>query len=289
MVQLLISGNKSGRTVCDVLRNEGWSVKYIRAPFPFRKRALLHPTSVLRGIWNVKRSLVVLAESLTGGWEICQYARTLGIPHILHFTGTDALLYQESRGSRKRLWDGTVQNATLVSAQTIQLAEIIEDMGQACVVWESPFNYFTFSWQTTRNPIRDHLCYAPDPQIYRLRDTLAFAAKHKKLTFTILGNFRDGKPPNSSNVIFRPLAETESELKKIYLQHRGLLRLTTNDGSPFMVREALAMGLRVCWKVADNPPQIFRGSRQESARVIHRAKDSVKQLRKLVEEIRIDP
>ncbi len=286
MFDLLISGNKTGQTVCDVLRSEGLNAKFIPSPFPLRKRAFLHPASVLGGLLNARLSDVVLAESLTGGWEVAHYARVVGVPYILHFTGTDVFLYRESDGAKRTLWDRTVRNASIVLAQTKELADTLREMGCNCGVWESPFDYHMFRWQESRYPAWDYLCYVPEPEIYRLKDLLKFVEERPGSIFTVLGDLTERDFLRHPNVRRRPLVKSSRELREVYLQHRTLLRLTTHDGSPFMVREAVALGLGVYWKIADNEPRILGGSKLESDNAIESARKSVDELEAHLREVK---
>ncbi|MGA8857364.1 MAG: hypothetical protein WB643_09395, partial [Candidatus Bathyarchaeia archaeon] len=99
-------------------------------------------------------------------------------------------------------------------------------------------------------PDRDVLYYCPsgeaNEKIYRLSWIIEYAKTHPQEKITILGNV--SHPANYTiqlpNLEVIPFVE-RSQMPALYRRHKRLIRMTTEDGLPRMVHEALLCGLQV--------------------------------------------
>jgi hypothetical protein len=99
-------------------------------------------------------------------------------------------------------------------------------------------------------PDRDILYYCPsgaaNESIYRLDWILEYASAHPEHKITIIGN--QTNPANyqvqQPNVLVIPFVD-QNEMQTLYHRHRRLIRMTTEDGMPQMLHEAILAGLEV--------------------------------------------
>jgi len=99
-------------------------------------------------------------------------------------------------------------------------------------------------------PDRDVLYYCPsgeaNEKIYRLSWILEYARAHPNEKITIIGNITHPAAYTIplTNVEVIPYVE-RSQMPALYKRHKKLIRMTTEDGLPRMVHEALLCGLEV--------------------------------------------
>jgi hypothetical protein len=117
-----------------------------------------------------------------------------------------------------------------------------------------PFPIATKDFQSEQlgqiHPDRDILYYCPsgkrNSEIYRLPWIIDYAKEHPDEKITILGNsfcpaqYQIDLP----NVSVVPYVD-RSEMPAFYRRHKKLIRMTTEDGMPRMLSEALLCGLQV--------------------------------------------
>ena len=162
---------------------------------------------------------------------------------ILHFVGTDAVLYSE-RSLVTWKWMPSIRCADLVLFCGEHLRQMTHIKGE---VWPLPVTDGLFRDEPDRKPERDILYYCGlGPGIYRLKDFTTYAREHPQTTFTLL--IRDPRdlggfeiPPN----VDVATGVRHDEMPRLYRAHRKMMRWTIHDGVPKMVYEAVLCGLEV--------------------------------------------
>jgi hypothetical protein len=87
---------------------------------------------------------------------------------------------------------------------------------------------------------------ARNSEIYRLSWIIDYAERHSEEKITIIGNRSCPAEYkiNLPNVIVVPYVDSR-EMSAFYRRHKKLIRMTTEDGLPRMLSEALLCGLQV--------------------------------------------
>jgi hypothetical protein len=223
--------------VVEALRSNGIDAEWTnRVKIPSLRRILR--CSVVYGIYLQTCSRYILA------------AKLLGRKTIVHFVGSDAYWVKRERSSwRQRYWRYVLRHCDLVFYVSPHLEEMI---GQRGVVLPLPIATEAFKQgkllQVT--PDRDVLYYCPSGEasekIYRLPWIIEYAKTHLQEKITIIGNA--AHPANYTiqlpNLEVIPFVE-RSQMPALYRRHKRLIRMTTEDGLPGMVHEALLCGLQV--------------------------------------------
>ena len=256
MASILVVGsskNKGGnQVVVDALRTRGFRVEYVdkvRVPNLLK----IMNFDVIYGLHFQTCSRYTMA------------AEMLGKKTIIHFVGSDAYRYAKENGIRKLVWRNVVHACDLVLYVAPHLMELVGRSGR---VLPLPIRVDLFKKvKENRSPKRDILYYCPTrgdrgeggEVTYRLDWVLNYAKKHPEETITIIGN--PGHPADYK--ISMPNVEVipsvpYSKMAEVYAQHRKLVRMTTQDGLPTMVSEALLSGLEVIFngkRVTEVPPE----------------------------------
>ena len=244
----------NNEVVVEALRNRGFQVEYVedvRIPDPLR----------LRGID------VVYGAHLQTASRYIAAAQILRKKTIIHFVGSDAYRYRDEKGIRELFWRIIVHECDLVFYTSAHLMELV---GKRGVALPFPINVEQFKKaRITWRPDRDVLYYCPGDEsslrIYRLDWILDYARKHPKEKITIIGN--PASPADhkidSSNVEVIPFVSQE-RMPELYARHRRLIRMTSQDGLPRMLDEALLSGLEVIFNgrkmtktVPERDPEVF--------------------------------
>jgi hypothetical protein len=146
----------------------------------------------------------------------------------------------------------------------------MEFVGKKGAVLPFPINVDQFrKVKGSLQPERDTLYYCPggdaSVRIYRLNWILNHAEKHPEEKITIIGNAAspaDHKAdlPNVKVIPFVP----QEKMPELYTRHRRLIRMTSQDGLPRMLDEALLCGLEVIFNgkkitntVPERDPEVF--------------------------------
>jgi hypothetical protein len=235
--------------VAEVLRSNGVDAEWTdRVKVPSLKR--IWEVDVVYGIYLQTCSRYLLA------------ARMLGRKTILHFVGSDAYWYaRETSRIRKWFWRLVLDRVGLILYVSPHLEALVGRKGHVL-----PFPIRTESFRRLsgqRAAERDVLYYCPsgesNERIYRLAWIMDYAREHPAETITIIGNsthpakYRIDLP----NVMVIPYVQRD-EMPKLYTRHRRLIRMTTEDGLPRMVDEAILAGLMVTYNgqtVTTIPPE----------------------------------
>jgi len=256
LVSILVVGsgkNKSGnQVVVDALGSRGFQVGYVeKVKVPNLLKIMNF--DVVYGLHFQTCSRYTMA------------AEMLGKKTIIHFVGSDAYRYAKENGIRKLIWRNVVRACDLVLYVSPHLMELV---GRSGCVLSLPIRVDLFKKvRENRSPKRDVLYYCPTrgdrgeggEVTYRLDWILDYAKKHPEETITIIGN--PGHPADYKidmpNVEVIP-SVPYSKMGEVYAQHRKLIRMTTQDGLPTMVSEALLSGLEVIFNgkgVTEVPPE----------------------------------
>ena len=177
-------------------------------------------------------------------------AKLLGKKTILHFVGSDAYWYSRERSVWRRLyWKAVLHLTDLVFYVSRHLQDLVQVNGY---LLPFPISTHDFESREIRNikPERDILYYCPggtrNAEIYRLDWIVDYARQHPSEKITILGNITHPADfnvnlPNVDVVSY----VSRADMPAFYRRHRKLIRMTTEDGLPRMVHEALLCGLEV--------------------------------------------
>ena len=175
-------------------------------------------------------------------------AEMLGKISVIHFQGSDAYRYAREKGLRKIYWKTVINASDLILYVASHLVDLVGKQG---VVLPVPINVELLKKSRLNTlPERDVLYYCPggkeSSSIYRLDWIIDYARRHPDEKITIIGN--ESHPAehdiNLSNVTIIPFVPNK-EMGKIYAQHKRLIRMTTQDGMPRMLDEAVICGLDV--------------------------------------------
>jgi hypothetical protein len=231
------AGSPNADMVAEVLRSNGIDAEWtdrVKLPSP---REILR-CDVVYGIYLQTCSRYILA------------AKMLGRKTILHFVGSDAYWVKRELSSwRQRYWRYVLRHCDLLFYVSPHLEEMI---GQKGIVLPFPIATEAFRQGRLLQVLadRDVLYYCPsgeaNEKIYRLSWIIEYLKAHPEEKITIIGNV--AHPANY--VIQLPNLEVipfvaRSQMPALYRRHKRLIRMTTEDGLPRMVHEALLCGLQV--------------------------------------------
>ena len=190
-------------------------------------------------------------------------AKLLRKKTVLHFVGSDAYwIHRERSFWRHRYWRFVLNHVELILYVSPHLEAFVGRKGAVL-----PFPISTGSFRdakaTQATPDRDVLYYCPsgemNEKIYRLEWIVDYAREHLGEKITIIGN--SSHPANYQldlpNVEIIPCAE-RGQMPALYRRHKTLIRMTTEDGLPRMVHEALLCGLKVIYngrEITEVPPE----------------------------------
>jgi hypothetical protein len=235
--------------VAEVLQLNGIDAEWIgRVKVPSLKR--IWHVDIVYGIYLQTCSRYILT------------AKLLGKKTVLHFVGSDAYWYARERSPvRKWFWRFVLDQADLILYVSPHLEGLVGRKGHVL-----PFPIRTESFRRLsgqRTPDRDVLYYCPsgesNERIYRIAWIMDYAREHPDETITIIGNSTHPAKYriHLANVMVIPYVQRD-EMPKLYARHRRLIRMTTEDGRPRMVDEAILAGLKVTYNgqtVTTIPPE----------------------------------
>jgi len=174
----------------------------------------------------------------------------LGKKTIVHFVGSDAYRLSRERSFWKRLyWRTILHFCDMVLYVSPHLEGMVKRKG-----FVLPFPIATDQFRRPGleriTPDRDVLYYCPsgpvNESLYRLPWILEYAKSHPDEKITILGT---RSHPARYQVDLPNVEVTASveqtEMPLMYRRHRKLIRMTTEDGLPRMISEALLSGIEV--------------------------------------------
>jgi hypothetical protein len=177
-------------------------------------------------------------------------AKLLGKKTIVHFVGSDAYwMAREKSLWRQFYWKAVLHLTDLVLFVSPHLQNFVHRKGYV-LPFPIAANEFRSPELRAINPDRDVLYYCPsgerNAEIYRLDWITEYARQHPHEKITLIGNITH--PANYklglSNVEIVPFVE-RSQMPRFYRRHRKLIRVTSEDGLPRMLSEALMSGLEV--------------------------------------------
>jgi len=178
-------------------------------------------------------------------------AKLLGKKTIIHFVGSDAYWMSRERSKlRRSYWKLILSLTDVVLYVSAHLQGLVGRNGGVV-----PFPIRTDVFRRldrTKNPRRDILYYCPsgsaNERIYKLDWIMEYGKLHPQEKITIIGN--PAHPAHYSiplpNVQVIPYVNPD-DMPELYRQHRRLIRMTTEDGLPRMIHEALLAGLQVIY------------------------------------------
>lgn len=232
-------GSPNADMVADVLRSAGPDVEWtadVRHP-NFRR---IMKVNMVYGIYLQTCSRYVLTGKLLG-------KRT-----ILHFVGSDAYRFANEKAWHKQIyWRAVLWASDLVLYVSPHLRELVHRPG---IILPFPIELKSFKAAALRGvtPDRDVLYFCPggetNERLYRLDWILQYARAHPDEKITLIGSQThpanySASLPNVSVIPCVPL----SEMPDLYVRHKKLIRMTTEDGLPRMIHEALLCGLKVIY------------------------------------------
>lgn len=231
------TGSPNADLVAEVLNSSGISSRWVskvKYPDPF----LILGSDVIYGIYLQTCSRYIIA------------AKALGKKTIIHFVGSDAYRVHRERSLLKQLyWQTTLRCADSVFYVSPHLESMVGRKGS---LLPFPIETSEFKRPNLRDiqPERDILYYCPggtiNERIYRLDWILRYATNHPDEKITVVGSI--ASPANYKislpNVEVIPYVEPR-KMPQLYRKHRKLIRMTTEDGLPRMIHEALLCGLEV--------------------------------------------
>lgn len=231
------TGSPNADFVAQVLTANGIQAEYVtRVRFP--DPLLLRKFDVVYGIYLQTCSRYIIA------------AKILGKKTILHFVGSDAYRVNRERSFiRQSYWRTALRCADAVLYVSAHLEPMVGRKGD---VLPFPIETSSFKRPELRQalPERDVLYYCPggpaNQQIYRLDWIIDYARTHPDKTVTVLGSIAHPAQfrIQLSNVNVVPWVARE-DMPRLYRKHRKLIRMTTEDGLPRMIHEALLCGIEV--------------------------------------------
>lgn len=206
----------------------------IRIPNPF----LIRKFDVIYGIYLQTGSRYIIAS------------RILGKTTITHIVGSDAYSFVRERSKlRKTYWKIVLKFSKFIFYVSPHLEGMIKKKGTV-IPLPIAVDSFKSSILLEIKPDRDILYYCPsgreNEKIYRLEWITEYAKFHPGEKITIIGN--SSHPAdyklNLPNVLVVPYVETKA-MPEFYRKHKKLIRMTTEDGMPQMVHEAILSGIQV--------------------------------------------
>lgn len=233
------AGSPNADLVAEVLLSNGIDANWTdRVRIPDLR--LIMKSDVVYGIYLQTCSRYILA------------AKLLGKKTIVHFVGSDAYwVARELSSWRQMYWGFVLRHCDLLFYVSPHLEAMIERKGLIL-----PFPIATQEFKLGRllkvSPDRDVLYYCPsgfaNERIYRLSWIMDYARTHPFEKITVIGNI--AHPARFAiplpNVLVIPFVE-RSQMPTLYRRHKRLIRMTTEDGLPRMVHEAVLCGLEVTY------------------------------------------
>jgi len=228
-------GSPNADLVAEVLRNDDlqaeWTDK-VRKPNPFFMRRF----DIIYGIYLQSCARFILV------------AKLLRKKTIIHFVGSDAYWVNREKSILRRIfWGAILYLNDFVFYVSPHLEPLVGRPGR---ILPFPIQKDEFTVSPNSKPERDILYYCPsgakNQEIYRLDWILQYAKEHPQEKITILGSINcpaNYKIPLSNVEVIPSVAR--SDMPTLYRRHRALFRMTTEDGLPRMVHEALLCGLKV--------------------------------------------
>jgi hypothetical protein len=177
-------------------------------------------------------------------------AKLLRKKTVIHFVGSDAYWFARERSIIRRLFWTIVLRLTDFIFYVSPHLEALTGRRGTILPLPVATDLFREAGLRLHKPDRDVLYYCPsgkdNERIYRLPWILEYAASHPEERVTILGN--SSHPAQYKldlpNVLVVPFVES-SEMPDFYRKHKRLIRMTTEDGLPQMIHEAVLAGLEV--------------------------------------------
>jgi hypothetical protein len=241
------SRGSNNEVVVDALKGKGFDIDYDEsAKIPSLRR--IGEADVIYGAYLQTCSRYVAA------------AQVLGKKTIIHFVGSDAYRYAREKGLRRLFWASVVRECDLIFYVSPHLSTLV---GKPGATLPFPIRIERFRKPAKLRHERDTLYYCPggaeNARIYRLDWILDYARQHPEEKITIIGNTAHPADysVNVPNVEVVPFVEYD-RMTEIYAQHRRLIRMTTEDGRPRMVDEAILSGLQVVFnhkRIQEVPPE----------------------------------
>jgi len=256
------TGSPNADIVAEALKSNGlqaeWTDK-VRFPNPFSLRQF----DLIYGIYlqTCRRYIVI--------------GKLLGKKTLIHFVGSDAYRMARERFIFRRLhWQFVLRLTDFVLYVSPHLQSFVKRPG---FILPFPIALSEFQSQDLRRiqPDRDILYYCPggalNAEIYRLSWITDYAKQHPNEKISILGSihYPAKYQIDLPNVIIVPYVDRK-DMAKFYRRHRKLIRMTTEDGLPRMLHEALLCGLEVVFngkEIRDVPPE--RDPREFSRTFLH--------------------
>jgi hypothetical protein len=230
------AGSPNADMVAEVLSANGFQAAWtdkIRRPNPFRIRSF----DLVYGIYLQSCSRYIIVGKL------------LRKKTLIHFVGSDAYwMAREKSIMRRFYWRIVLHLTDIVLYVSPHLQNMVRREGTAL-----PFPIASSEFQSSQlriHPDRDILYYCPggerNAEIYRISWIIDYAKQHPNEKITILGNITHPAQYHVDlrNVEVVPYVE-RTEMPAFYKRHRKLIRMTTEDGLPRMLSEALLSGLEV--------------------------------------------
>lgn len=233
------AGSPNADLVAEVLRSNGFDAEWtdgVKIP----DLRLILKSDLIYGIYLQTCSRYLLA------------AKLLGKKTIVHFVGSDAYwVARELSSWRQKYWRFVLEHCDLVFYVSPHLEAMIQRKG-----FVLPFPIATQEFRRGKllqvSADRDVLYYCPsgeaNERIYRLAWIVEYTRGHPEEKITIIGNVAHPAKYEISlpNVDVIPFVE-RSQMPMLYRRHKRLIRMTTEDGLPRMVHEALLAGLKVTY------------------------------------------
>lgn len=241
------SKGSNNEVVVDALKDRGFDVDYdenARTP----------------SLSKIRRADVVYGAYLQTCSRYIAAAQILGKKTIVHFVGSDAYRYAREKGLHKLFWTLVVRACPLIFYVSPHLSALVGRPGPSLPF---PIRVDLFKRPESPHHERDILYYCPggveNARIYRLDWILDYAKDNPDEKITIIGNTAhpaqcDTSLPNVEVIPFVPY----DRMTDIYARHRQLIRMTTEDGRPRMVDEAILSGLQVTFngkRIQEIPPE----------------------------------
>jgi len=231
------AGSPNADMVAEVLNANGFQAAWtdkIRRPNPFRVKRF----DLVYGIYLQSCSRYIIVGKL------------LRKKTLIHFVGSDAYwMAREKSILRRFYWRIVLRLTDIVLYVSPHLQNMVRRDG-----FVLPFPIAAAEFQSQKlkliKPDRDILYYCPggerNREIYRLSWILDYAKLHPDEKITILGNvtYPAQYDVNLPNVEVVPYVD-RIKMPAFYRRHKRLIRMTTEDGLPRMLSEALLSGLTV--------------------------------------------
>lgn len=244
------TGSPNADLVADVLTSNGIPAEAVlKVGRP--RLLLIRRFDVVYGIYLQTCSRYIIA------------ARAFGKKTIIHFVGSDAYRVERERSRWRQLYWRIVLACT--DAVLYVSPHLKPMVGRDGPIIPFPIAMSEFTNEKLRAilPERDILYYCPGGEVnegvYRLDWIIGYAKDHTTQTITVLGSLAHPATYKIDlpNVEVIPFVE-RGQMPELYRHHRKLIRMTTEDGLPRMIHEAVLSGIEVEFNgkiVKDLPPE----------------------------------